>query len=153
MLCSFSYAFFFIGDKITADRFKDEITPSLRANYRLKFAQDVALNHAVGKRKPQYKIFYNILKKGDGYDPLLDISPYPTFIQLKYFLGGIHHCVAVVGKCIFDNNFHFALPLTKENLDDCLINDNEKKGMNGYKGVLKEIGFFTKENDKSVIQK
>ena len=59
--------------------------------------------------------------------PLVDISQYPTLIQLKYFLGRIHHCVTVVGKFIFDSNFCFALLLTKDNLDYCCINMNEKK--------------------------
>ena len=84
---------------------------------------------------------------------MLDVYPYPTLIQLKGYLEGIHHCVTVVGKCIFEINFHFVLPLTKDNLDYCCINDNETKGMNGYKGVLKVIRFFTKDNTKSVIQK
>ena len=45
VFCSFSSAFYFIGDKHSADRFKGEIIPPLKANDRLKFAQDVALNH------------------------------------------------------------------------------------------------------------
>ena len=44
VLCSFSSSFFFIGDEIDADDFKDEITPLIKANDRLKFAQDLALN-------------------------------------------------------------------------------------------------------------
>ena len=53
--------------------------------------------------------------------PLLDISPYPTLIQLKYFPGGIHHYVTVVGKCIFDSNFTFALPLNQDGLGGILL--------------------------------
>ena len=84
---------------------------------------------------------------------MLEISPYPTLIQLKDYLDGIHHCVTVVGKWIFDSNFPFALPPTKANVDYCFINDNETKGMNGYKVVLKSIRFFTKSNTKIVILK
>ena len=51
--------------------------------------------------KPRCKISYKLFKEEYGYYPLLDISPFPTSIQLKYFLGGIHHCVTVVGKWIF----------------------------------------------------
>ena len=51
MLCSFSYIFHFIGDKIAVDNFKDEITPSLKADYRLKFYQDVATNSVREKEK------------------------------------------------------------------------------------------------------
>ena len=44
MLCSLSSVFYFIGDKISAHCLKDDIKPSLRANSRLKYALDVALN-------------------------------------------------------------------------------------------------------------
>ena len=37
--------FYLIGDKISADHFKDEITPLIKANDGLKFVPDVALNH------------------------------------------------------------------------------------------------------------
>ena len=43
---------------------------------------------------------YKVLKEEDGYYPLLEIYQYPTFIQLKDYLYGIHHCVTVVGKWI-----------------------------------------------------
>ena len=110
---SFLYSFFFIGNKFSADRFKDGITPSLKANDRLTFSQDVALNYVRDKGKPRCKLSYKLLKEEDGHDQLIEMSPYPTFIQLKYFLGGIHHCVTVVGECIFYSNFPFAIPLTK----------------------------------------
>ena len=41
LFCSLSFVFYFVGDKILSNRFKDEINPSLKANKRLKFAQDV----------------------------------------------------------------------------------------------------------------
>ena len=84
---------------------------------------------------------------------LLDTSTYTTFIQLKYFLGGIYHCVAVVGKWIFDSNFTFELTITKETLDYCCINNNETKVINGYKEVLKASIFPPNENNKSFLQK
>ena len=68
---------------------------------------------------------------------LLEISPYPTLIQSKYYLDGIHYCVTVFGKWIFDSTFSFAPSLTKDDFDYCCINDNETKGMSGHKGVLK----------------
>ena len=52
MLCSLSSEFYFIGDKSYVDNLKDEITPSLQANDRLKFSQNVALNHVREKIKP-----------------------------------------------------------------------------------------------------
>ena len=36
---------YFVGDKVAADHFKDEIIPLLKANDRLKYAQYVAMNH------------------------------------------------------------------------------------------------------------
>ena len=74
-------------------------------------------------------------------------------IQLNYFLGGIHHCVLVVRKWIFDSNFAFEFPLTREKNDYYFINDNKTKVMNGYKGLLKAIMFFTVDNNKSVFHK
>ena len=67
---------------------------------------------------------------------MLEISPYPTIIQLKYILVGIHHCVAVVSKWISDNNFTFAPRLAKDNLDFLCVNNNETKLRNGLKGVF-----------------
>ena len=46
VLFSLSYYFNFFGGKISAGCFKDEITPSLKSNNRLKFYQDVAMNRA-----------------------------------------------------------------------------------------------------------
>ena len=96
------------------------------------------------------------MKEEYGYNPFIYISTHPTLIKLKYLLGGIHHCVTVVGKWILDSNFSFELPLTKENLDYFCINDNEKKGINGYKVLLKAIRFlpkfsFRSENLKQVF--
>ena len=101
--------------------------PLLKANYRLKFSQDVAMNSLIENGKPQIKLSYNVFKEQYGYDSLLDISQFPTFIHLKEFIGGIRHCVTVVGKCIFDSYFPFELPLTQEDLKYCCINDTEAK--------------------------
>ena len=88
----------------------------LKANDKLKFSQDVVLNNIRDKGKPKYKLSHKVLKEEDGYDPLLDISPYTTLIQLKYSFDVIHHCVTTVGKLFFDKDSHFALPLAKYNL-------------------------------------
>ena len=37
-----------------------------------------------------------------------------TLLKLNYFLGGIHHCIAVVSKWAFDSNFTFAITLNKD---------------------------------------
>ena len=78
-----SSAFYFFGDKIYADSFINEITPSLKANDGLKFSQDVAFNNVREKGKPQYKLSYKVLQEEDVYDPLLDIYPYQALIHLK----------------------------------------------------------------------
>ena len=43
VLCSLSSTFYFIGDKIDADCFKYKITPLLKENDRLKFAQECGI--------------------------------------------------------------------------------------------------------------
>ena len=101
--------------------------------------------------KPLWKISYKVMKEEYGYDTFLVIYSIKTLIQLKDFLSGIHQCVTFFGKWIFDSNLLFLLPLTKDNLDYCFINDHENK-MNGYKGLLKTMMFFKNENNKSVIQ-
>ena len=83
MFCSFSSEFRFIGDKISADYFKDGITPPLKANDSLKISQYVAINCEREKGKPRCKILYKVSKEEGGYDPLLDIYPFKTLIQLK----------------------------------------------------------------------
>ena len=84
----------------------------------------MVLNRVREKEKPRCKLSYKLLKVEDGYDPLLDIYTYPTLIQLKYFLGGIHHFVSGVGKWIFYGNFPYVLPLTKDDLEYWCIDDN-----------------------------
>ena len=60
--------------------FKDENTPSLKANNRLKFSQYVAISFGREKGEPQYKLSYKVLKEEDGYYSLRDIYPYLTLI-------------------------------------------------------------------------
>ena len=79
---------------------------------------------------------------------MIYISPYQKLIQLKDYLDGIHQYVTVVGKWIFDSNFTFVIPLTKECLNYCCVHNNKTKSMSGYKEVLKEIRFFTEDNTK-----
>ena len=93
--------------------FKDEIKPSVKANDRLKFTQYVEINSVIDKVKTRCTLSYRLFKKEYVDDPLIHIYPFPKIIQLKYFLGEVHHCVLVVGKWIFDRNYHFALPLTQ----------------------------------------
>ena len=80
---------------------------------------------------------------------MLEISPYPTLLQLKYFIDRIHHCVTVAGKWIFDRNYPFEPPLTKDNLDYCCIEDDKTKVTDGYKGIR----VLSKDNNKIVLQK
>ena len=44
---------FFVGGTFSAYQFKDAITTLLKANYRLKFSQDVAIINVRDKSKPQ----------------------------------------------------------------------------------------------------
>ena len=72
----------------------------LKSNDGIKFAQDIACNHVREKEKITIKILYKVLEEEDGYHPLLEIPPFPKFIQLKDYIYGIHHCVTVVGGWI-----------------------------------------------------
>ena len=77
VFCSLSYAFYFIGDKIAADRcYKDEIISSLKLNDRIIFSQDVTLINVREMGKPRCKILCKVLKKEYGYYTLLYIYPY-----------------------------------------------------------------------------
>ena len=84
---------------------------------------------------------------------LLAISIFSTLIELKDFLGRIHHCFTVFRKWIFDSNFPFSFLLTCENLDYCCTNDNETKGINAYKVVLKYVRFFPTEKKTGLVHK
>ena len=53
VLCSLSSEFYFIGDKIAADHFWKKITPSLKKNDGIQFAEDVVLNHVIEKVNSQ----------------------------------------------------------------------------------------------------
>ena len=57
---------------------------------------------------------------------MLEISPFPALINLKEFIGGKKHCVTVFGKCIFDSNIPFVLLLTRDYMDQCCTNIDEK---------------------------
>ena len=82
-----------VGEKVIADHYKEMIIPSLKTKDRLKLDQDGAIHNVKEKRKPWCKLSYKLFEEKYGYDPLLDIYPFPTLIQLKYFIGGIEHCV------------------------------------------------------------
>ena len=51
IFCSLSSEFFFIGDRVSADQFKYAISPLLKVNESLKFAQYVAMNNLKEKGK------------------------------------------------------------------------------------------------------
>ena len=85
------------------------------------------MNRLREKVKPRYKLPYKVLKEEYVYDTLIDIYPYTISIKMKDFIGGIPHCGTCFGKCIFDSNFSFALPLAQDNMDYSCIHDNEKR--------------------------
>ena len=62
ILCSLPPVFYFVGDKIDADHLKDEISPSLKAEDSLKFAQNLAMNNLREKGKQWWKISYKVFK-------------------------------------------------------------------------------------------
>ena len=56
------------------------------------------INHVRDKEKTQQKLSYKLFKEEDGYDLFMYISPFPTLIQFKEFIGEIQYCVTVVGR-------------------------------------------------------
>ena len=140
--CSFPSIFLFVGENFTEDHFKGGIILLLKEKYRIKFTLSMALNNVRDNRKQQCKLTYKISKQTSGCDLLLDTYKFTTLIELTESIGGIHYCVTVVGKWIFYRNITFYLPLTHDYLDYCCTNDEESKGMNGYKVLLKSIVLF-----------
>ena len=63
MFCSFYSSYLFIGNKIAADSFKDEIKPYINSDDSLKFFQVLALNSVIDKGKLQCKFSYKVLKE------------------------------------------------------------------------------------------
>ena len=146
-----SCVFLFVDDKVTVDFFKDEIRTFIKAKYRLKFFQDLVMNHVSDQVKPRFKIQYKLTEEQYSYDILFDISLFPTLIKLTYFLGWIQHFVTVIGKWVFESNIPFALHINCGYLDYCFTYDDLKKVNNGYKGVLKY--FFFIEKNMCLFQK
>ena len=52
--------------------------------------------------------------------------------------------MTVVGKCIFDSNIDFFIPLSLGDMEYCFTNDNNTKRTNGYKIGLKPMTFFNR---------
>ena len=102
----------------------------------------MAKNNVREKGKTRCKLSNIIFEKPNGCDPLLDISTFPTLIQLKQSLGGSQNCVTIVGKWMFDSNIPFAPSLNRDKMDHFCTNYNETKGINFYKVVLKDVRFF-----------
>ena len=59
------------------------------------------------KVKPGCELSYKLFHEEYGYDIWIDIYTFTTLIQLRNFLGGIHHCVTFFGKFTFDGNSNF----------------------------------------------
>ena len=51
------------------------------------------------------------------YDALLNNFFFPNLVKLYDFLGGIQHCVTVVGRCMFNINIPFVLTLYSADMD------------------------------------
>ena len=138
--CSLPCSFFIVCEKIAAYIFKDGIIHPLKSKDSLKFALGMTLNHVIEKVNPWWKHSYKVFRKQYGCDPFIDIYPFPTLIQLTEFIGGVQHCVTVVGKSIFDRNNILSLPFACDDLEYCW-NNFDIFLMNVLKGVLKILGF------------
>ena len=65
LVCSYHFLseFLYVGDKFSADLFKNEIIPLLKTKGRLKFVQDVSLNNARYKVNQYENYHINYLRK------------------------------------------------------------------------------------------
>ena len=72
-------------------------------------------------------------------NPLADVSPHPTTVQLIGSEGGVGHAVTIVGEWIFDATQPHALPLTRASLDFCCSTAGVAVA---YVGVLRAVRFM-----------
>ena len=89
-----------------------------------KNAQDVELNQVKEKGIIRVKLSFNVLKEKYGYIPLLEISPYPTLIQLNFFLVVSAIVVQLLLRGFFTVIFLWNFLSQMYNLDYCYINDS-----------------------------
>lgn len=76
----------------------------------------------------------------DGmFDPLRNISQYPTIVQLCGEKSGIMHCVALCQYWIFDSNLPRALPLCRAGFDWCCSSSDS---FQAYSYCYRAIRFF-----------
>ena len=87
----------------------------------------------IEKGKRRLKHSHKVFEEQGGFDTLLSIYLLTILIQLEVFLDGIKYCATNFGKCFFENNIPFALPLTRFTPEYCCNNYNETKLINGYK--------------------
>ena len=61
-------------------------------------------------------------------------------IKFTGILGGVQHCITIFGKCIFDRNAPFVLPLNQEYIDDfCTDKDKPNQALPPAQVTLKKI--------------
>ena len=77
MLFQFPSEYFFVGNKVAADHLKEPILTSLKARYRLKFAQDVASNHVIDKGNYDAKSHITYLRNN------IDMIYWSTYLHFQ----------------------------------------------------------------------
>jgi hypothetical protein len=77
-------------------------------------------------------------KEDDAFDPLNDLSCFPTLCQLQAKNGSIRHGVTICGKFVFDSNVKKVLPLTRASLDWCCSTNEDKST---FKSVFHAVWF------------
>jgi len=113
VFASLASSLFYRGDTKMADLVKsklDESSSKVGLN-RLDFATQIIRTKGTK---------YQVKKLEKKFDVLTDISSDVTLCQLIDSIYDGTHCVTVCDKWIFDANMPYALPLTKESLDQCV---------------------------------
>lgn len=84
------------------------------------------------------KYLHAIHFKTGKYDPVRDMSIYPTFMILQGIDLAANHAVAAVGPWLFDANLPHAIHICPASLDWCVSTDEEKVR---YKQVYFAVSF------------
>ena len=111
VMSSLASAFSYFGDLRAQDSICENIERSLKALDRF----DVAISTVCTAQLNYYP-----MKFGEGrFDPLTDVSPFPTLVGLCDIDGGKGHAITICGSYIFDSNAMTPLPLVAESLNWC----------------------------------
>ena len=102
----------------------------------MDFARCVVVEKIRKMSEPKLAYIDQELNVSKGFNLLNNCSNYVTLVQLQDLFGSYHHCIALVGKWIFDSNCNHALPLNSSSLNYCCMDNEVSKEMGGFQKVI-----------------